>query len=154
MPTPFRLTYALAPSRRKVARVTLAMGGGLFAGDQEKEMSRQVLDIMLRCLTEIDVLYLRAHPETPRLYESGVFYREEPPGQEDWQDIPTSLFMGWLDCEDCACWLAAERIVRDGIQARATWKAFPREGGGTLYHIVVVHPNGYEEDPSKILGMR
>ena len=90
-PGKFRLTYVLAPhitpygvSRRKSARITLALGGGAFLGNQEKALSRRYLNIMLRCLTEIDIEYLRTHPDTPRISQSGILYREEPPGQEDW----------------------------------------------------------------------
>jgi hypothetical protein len=155
MSSPFRLTFALNPSRRKSARVTLALGGGLFKGGNEPELSRAVLQVMLDCLFQIDVLYLRAHPETPRLYESGVKYMEEPPGQEDWQDIPTCLKYGVADCDDLGPWRAAELVVKDRIQARPVCKAFPRPDGSTLYHIIVERADRREpEDPSLILGMR
>src|SRR5512147_814184 len=49
-------------------------------------------------LMYVDMKYLQAHPEVPGIYESGVRYEEEPPGQEDWQDIPTCLRMGTADC--------------------------------------------------------
>ena len=79
---PYRVTYAL----------------DLFNGPHERELSRRALGHMLDCLFRIDVDYLRAHPETPSIYRSGVRYMEEPPGQEDWQDIPTCIRMGIGDC--------------------------------------------------------
>src|SRR5215471_21158222 len=97
-------------------RITFALD--LFNGPRNRALSRRTLDVMLDCLFQIDVLYLRAHPETPLLYKSGVRYAEEPRGQEDWQDVPTTLRMGQGDCEDVACWRAAEIVVRQGIQAR------------------------------------
>lgn len=153
MPSPFRLDFVLAPSRRKAARITLALGGGVFLGEREMALSRAYLDTMLRCLTEINLLYLQAHPDTPRIERSGVIYREEPPGQEDWQDIPTSLKMGIADCEDLACWRAAELIFFEKVRARAVSRAFKRPDGGVLYHIVVEREDGAVEDPSKIRGM-
>jgi hypothetical protein len=77
-------------------RVTFVLDN-LFT-PETREMSDAVLGILLTALTEIDVLYLRAHPETPLLYESGVVYQEEPPGAEDWANIPMFLKLGWGDC--------------------------------------------------------
>ena len=58
------------------------------------------------------------------------------------------------NCEDLACWRAAELRVRYGIAAEPTfiWKVRP--GGGYLYHIQVLYPDGRIEDPSRRLGMR
>ena len=148
---PFRMTYALSPSARQW-RATLALD--LFNGTQERELSRKTLDVMLECLFKINVLYLQAHPEAPWLYQSGVTYMEEPPGQEDWQDIPTTLKFGIADCEDLAAWRAAELNVRQGIAAKPVWRSFPRKDGSTLYHILVEYPDGRTEDPSRILGMK
>jgi len=134
---PYRITYAL----------------DLFNGPKERELSHATLNVMLEALTKIDVLYLLRHPETPSIYKAGVKYMEEPPGQEDWQDIPTTISMGIGDCEDVACWRTAELIVR-GIPAKAIFKEQRRADGGYLFHILVQHPNGYLEDPSRILGMR
>ena len=134
---PYRVTYAL----------------DLFNGPHERELSRRALAHMLECLFRIDVDYLRAHPETPPLYQSGVRYMEEPPGQEDWQDIPTSIRMGISDCEDLACWRAAELVVRQNIAARPVFIERRRPNGSYLYHILVRYPDGRIEDPSKILGM-
>lgn len=135
---PYRITYAL----------------DLFNGPKERPLSHATLDVMLEMLVKIDSLYLLYHPETPRLYQSGVRYMEEPPGQEDWQDIPTTISMGIGDCEDFACWRAAELNVRDGIPARAVFQEQRRKDGGYLFHILVQHPNGQIEDPSRILGMK
>jgi hypothetical protein len=133
-------------------RITFVLN--LFKGEEDRELSHATLRAMLLALMHIDMLYLRAHPEVPLLFKSGVRYAEEPPGQEDWQDIPTTLKLGWGDCEDLACWRAAELRVRHGIQAEPTfiWKLRPN--GGYLYHILVKYPDGRIEDPSRTLGMR
>jgi hypothetical protein len=137
------------------------------ASDQAR--SDATLRLMLEALTQADELYLRDHPETPELYDSGVVYHEEPEGAEDWQDIPTSLRLGWADCEDLACWRAAELRVRYGIPAVADFTKDVLSDGRTLYHIVVRLPDGitlpdgsktfsvgakgFTEDPSRQTGM-
>lgn len=133
-------------------RITFVIN--LFKGEQDRSLSHETLQILLFALTAVDVAYLRYTPQAPLLYESGVKYAEEPPGQEDWQDIPTCLQMRVGDCEDLACWRAAELQVRFGIKAHPTfiWKLRPN--GGYLYHIQVKWPDGKIEDPSRRLGMR
>ena len=127
---------------------------GLFNGDKDRDLSNKSLDMLLTALTRIDVRYLLRHPETPLLYQSNVRYEEEPPGQEDWQDIPTCLRMGTADCEDLAAWCAAEYQVRFAVPAKAFYKSFTKSDGSVLYHIMVQHPDGRVEDPSRALGMR
>lgn len=267
-------------------RITFVLN--LFKGENDRELSHASLKTLLMALMHLDVLYLRAHPETPLLIgpdgTGPVKYAEEPPGQEDWQDIPTTLKLGWGDClptrtlvtlvtnkrqvpiwtlrvgdvivgdegmrttvkavaltgekpilrfrlsnsrvlycspehrlllrngaeirakdvvrgmelrslpgveppcvlgrceepkeqccdittdtgrfylpesdvvvhncEDLACWRAAELRVRHNIMAEPTfiWKL--RANGGYLYHILVKYPDGRIEDPSRTLGMR
>lgn len=107
---------------------------------------------MLGALFEIDRLWLRAHPDTPLLYRSGVRYRAEPLGSERWRDVSAVLREGHGDCEDLACWRAAELGEREGIEARPVFRS-RRRGGLTVYHVVVVLPDGTIEDPSRRLGM-
>lgn len=134
-------------------RITFVMG--LFDGDEERELSERVLQVLLDALTEIDCLFLARHPNFPDIYSSGVRYMEEPPMQEDWQDAPTCIRMGKMDCDDAACWLTAQRRVRDGIAARSVWtkRKIPKTKS-YLYHILTKHPNGRTEDPSFVQGMR
>lgn len=73
-------------------------------------------------------------------------------GEENWQDIPTILKAGSGDCEDLACWRAAELTERDGIPARPVYR-WRHRPGLTIYHIVVRLPDGSIEDPSRRLGM-
>ena len=62
------------------------------------------------------------------------------------------------NCEDLACWLAAERVVKDKAFARPIFRSYPRKDGSTLYHIVteVRQRDGRVliEDPSDLQGMR
>lgn len=130
-----------------------------FEDSETKELQRKTLVIWLKALFDMNIAWLKAHPETPGIYDAGVNhkprvrYEREPVGQEDWKDIPTVLADGHGDCEDLACWLAAEYVVRRKIEARPrlTWR--PQANGAMLYHITVMLPNGEVEDPSKKLGM-
>jgi hypothetical protein len=127
----------------------------LFKGSKEQALSHKALRHLLECLTRIDEDYLRAHPETPSIYASGVRYQEEPLGVEEWMDIPTILDRKVADCEDLSCWRTAELRVREGKpSARSTFSWKVRPDGGYLYHIVTQHPNGVIEDPSRVLGMK
>lgn len=85
----------------------------------------------------------------PDLYGSGVRYRREAPPRERWQNAAETIVAGHGDCEDLACWRAAELRVRDGEPARAV--AVP--GGRRTIHIVVRRADGSLEDPSAALGM-
>lgn len=126
----------------------------LFKGRFDRELSHRALQTLLVALVAIDCDYLRAHPETPGVYDGLVRYEEEPIGQEDWQDIPTCLRMGVGDCEDIACWLSAQYLVRLGLDVWPTFTYKLRSNGSYLYHITNLLPDGRIEDPSRRLGMR
>ncbi|SRR6266508_2497041 len=135
-------------------KVQFVMEG--FSWAQRHEAAERMRDL-LDCLTKQNVRWLLRHPYAPPLYKSGVVYQREPPGQEDWQDIPTTLRRRNGDCEDLACWRAAELQVRKW-PAIAFGRARPmlvpgQREPGTLWHIQVLHPTGVVEDPSRRLGM-
>lgn len=132
------------------------------------------LRIALEALTKINEYHLRdalmRGEPLPRLYDSGVFYQEEPPGKEDWLDIRSLYSVGKGDCEDLACALTAERRVYDGIMSIPTIKTkfipsvqlraagyrnkdVPRDGL-FLVHVLSQLPDGTLEDPSAALGMK
>jgi hypothetical protein len=122
-------------------------------------MKRGVLMHLLEALTMADVAYLLAEPHTPKLYEAGVRYEEEPAGRDEWQDIPDTIARRMGDCEDLACWRVAELRVRGG-QPNAghdvTVSEIPDRSGSivTTFHIRVLHEDGRIEDPSRLLGMK
>lgn len=104
-------------------------------------------------------------------------------GQEQFLGVRQVMRQGWADCEDVASWRVAEaRIGRTAGQqrglppfaghprptvVRCPWPNrlrpvidvlpafFSREikPGSWMYHIVVFWPDGYFEDPSRVLGM-
>lgn len=128
----------------------------LHLNGQSQESLQFALDAMLG----FNELWLRRHGG-PRLYDAGVVYATEPAhgrsvagNEERIASIPEVLSLGWGDCDDLACYLAAERRVYDGIGARPK---VVLEGigpdGSHHWHVVVVHPDGSLEDPSVMLGM-
>ena len=135
-----------------------------FSGETAPHMSNAVLRILLDALTAIDIVEQRAALDggcpLPPLYQSGIVYVRDPPlyestdvrGPEDWQDAIEILKRREGDCKSLACYRAAELHVRYGIAAFAQFRWKDRDPG-SLYHIVVQHPDGRIEDPSAKLGM-
>lgn len=106
----------------------------------------------LAALTALNEQYLRDHPNTPHLYQSGVRYRREGKylrgrQKEKWLTIPLLYIVRFGDCEDLAAANAAFHRVR-GVKAIAVAK--PSSIG---FHIVTQLPDGTIEDPSRVLGM-
>ena len=144
---------------------------GLFSTPTSRPASERILRKALDLLLVADIEYLRAHPQTPRIYQAGVRYQREPlPDEiqkmypqctspciapvhpEEWKTIPFCMEDGQADCEDLASWACAERIVFDNIAA-VTEFSFRQVGQLSIYHIYVRLPDGSIEDPSARLGM-
>lgn len=106
----------------------------------------------LRNLTMANLYAYRSDPSLPCIYDAGVEYRREPPGNEQFKDVVSVLRDKHGDCEDLSCAQAAYRTVRTGELCTpvVTWKP---AGNGWLYHITVMRADGTREDPSRKLGM-
>lgn len=110
-------------------------------------VTRESLSAALEGLTALAVQEI-ASGKVPRpLYESAVKYRRESP--DIWSPPSRVLARGYGDCEDLACWRAAE-LQLAGVPARAE----ARRASRRMWHVIVRHPDGTEEDPSKQLGMK
>lgn len=109
----------------------------------------RTLNIFVRALCAYNVLWLRAHPDTPNIFESGVRYQTQPIGVEHFIPIPLIIQAGSGDCDQLASWRAAELRVRKNVKAMPEVK---RMGSG-LFHVFVRMPNGAAEDISAHLGM-
>lgn len=119
---------------------------------------------ILESLVTVDQLFLANH-HVPRIYESGVRYKEEPSRHallsfqgsgkqrvEEFAAIPAILQRGWGDCDDLAPWRCAElRMQGEKAKLRVQWRR--QANGSKLYHIVVRRADGSIEDPSRLLGM-
>ncbi len=102
------------------------------------------LRILMAGLTEIDRLWMREHPDTVPLYESGVFYKRT----NLWESIPALYARGFGDCKS----LTAAYVAQSATPAQPVYRFNPRSDKGNDYHILVQGIHGYE-DPSKVLGM-
>jgi hypothetical protein len=117
----------------------------------EGALTSEAIAVCLAALTHWNAILMRAS-ELPGLYASGVRYREEP--GEDWRDAIEVLARGAGDCEDLACYRAAELQISGEAGACAIPVEVGRAGAERQFHIVVRRANGRIEDPSAVLGMR
>ncbi len=85
----------------------------------------------------------------PPLYQSGVRYRAEEPGQENWRTADDVYTRGFGDCEDLATWRAAELQLRGELAGVDI-----KRSGFRRFHARVRRASGRIEDPSKLLGMK
>lgn len=113
-----------------------------------------LLTHLTEALTRMNVEHLWRQPQTPALYASGVRYAREPSGQERWAMVPLVLQRGLGDCEDLACWRAAELRLGGDQGARVVSSAQQLSATRRLFHVLVERGDGRLEDPSRRLGMR
>lgn len=131
-------------------RITL--NWGLFRRESDRAWSEGVMQRLLDLMVEVNEYWLRKKPSEPPLYEGGVRYSQEGRGDETWQAVP--VIRDTADCEDLACWRAAElRVTGEDPDARAIFRGQPVAPRRVLYHVVVQRGDGSIEDPSKRLGM-
>lgn len=124
-----------------------------------RPVSRATMLPALEALAQLnEELMERMREETGReptpLYASGVRYRPEPPGQEDWDTCMQVYPRGWGDCEDLAGIRVGELRRAGETSARAdTYRSRIRPDGSAVWHAIVVRGDGTLEDPSQLLGM-
>lgn len=116
----------------------------------DQESSIKALLWLLETLTLVNQHYLANNPHAPKIYEAGVKYVPEF-GTENWQDIPTTLELGYGDCEDLSAWVDAERRS-EGMFAKP-YLRWTENNGSYRFHALSLLPTGYIEDPSLRLGM-
>jgi hypothetical protein len=129
---------------------------------------------LLNWLAQENAVILRARPDLPLLYDSGVVYQREQ--DETWSDYINLLAEGHEDCDALAAARAGELVARgwkamssddEGWELAAKLKpatipaevmlrtrARPDEPG--LYHCIVRYPidgKWFRDDPSARLGM-
>lgn len=116
----------------------------VFSPTSSWDENAEVLETTLEYLIKVNQIFLRHHPETPRLYESGVVYGRTVV----WDSIPAVMERRFGDCKSLTAWICAERRNM-GYACKPVFRWIP----DTLqYHILVQTPEGWE-DPSKYLGM-
>lgn len=110
--------------------------------------SPEVLEAFLEGMTALNTAIIRVE-NLPSVYEVAR-YKREPRGRENWLHAAKVAQLGLADCEDLACYRAAELRVREGEPARVV---VLRTGAKTL-HAVVERADGEIEDVARALGMR
>ena len=124
------------------------------SGVLSRRTSELIMGRLLSLQTLVNVEYLRTHPDTPALYDSGLRYAAEGAYNEEWKSIPVALTGDVLDCEDAATFRAAELIASgEDPEARAVFRGRMIAPGRRLYHVVTRRGDGTIEDPSRVLGM-
>jgi len=105
------------------------------------------LGAVLEGMTGLNYQWMRAaRRDVPNLYRSGVRYRKEPDGQDQWLTASQLLSKGYGDCEDVACYQAA--YYRAHGEPAIVKVVRTRRG---KFHAIVQRGNGVLEDPSRIL---
>lgn len=131
-------------------RITLDLGSPVLL---DSELFAQTARIAI----EAAILVCRAHLrrfKTPPLYSTGIRYRLEPLGVEEFVDVERILQRGFADCAQLVAWRVAElRESGERAEIRIQWHP-PRADGKRFFHVVVRRENGRIEDPSVRLGMR
>ena len=105
------------------------------------------LRALLDCMIEMNKGYLRLHPETPGLYQSGVKYARTTL----WEPIPALYARRMGDCKSLACARVAELQMKR-VPCEAVFRFYTHPNGVKDFHILVQTPKGWE-DPSKKCGM-
>ena len=122
-----------------------------FMGPDDEKRSIRALNWLMFGLSQVNREYFLKYPSTPRLYDSGVYYKALP-GIELWQDVPRTLEVGTGDCKVLACYRIGE-LQAQGIMATPYITGRSTPEGNTIFHALVRWPNGLIEDPSRTLGM-
>ena len=121
-----------------------------FEPDTSLVENAHALRALLDCLIDLNASYLKYHPNTPKLYQSGVRYERV----NEWLPIPALYNLGVGDCKSLACALIAE-YRKAGIPCEPAFRWVVRKGEPKVvrdFHILVEVETGWE-DPSKVLGM-
>lgn len=156
-----RLSFNIVLPDQDLRVGELATSGRSLRGYSNRQLKRfYPIVLCLETLVKVNLWHLRRFAAEGKrvapLYDSGVFYKQEPPGEEEWLDIPTLYKQGFGDCEDLACARVAE-LQFDGIPAVPCirHKRFETpKGPMTIIHVLTLWPDGSIEDPSKVLGMQ
>jgi hypothetical protein len=120
--------------------LALAIVSGLF-GPISLERSETLALELLAWVTRANVAALEADPAIPSLETARPRYRPGLDRGETWLGLPAAAQRRVLDCEDLACWRAAE-LRRGGEDA---WPALVRLPHNA-YHVVVRRADGSHED--------
>ena len=118
-----------------------------FEMQSSKIANALALSELLKCLCNLNLVYLKLHPNTPGLYDSGVRYCRTLV----WDSIPALFSRQLGDCKSLSAARIAELRNR-GVWCRPVFR-FNQRPGFTMFHILIMFQDGSWECPSAILGM-
>lgn len=122
------------------------------------KLDRDLLQVLIECLVQVDSIELAADPKLPGIYDAianGLRY--VPPGdqQPPLRDIPSAILAKEIACGAATAWRCAELRVRFGVNAVPVFRTgMSSNGVDRAIHAAVGLPNGEVEDISKRAGMR
>ena len=136
---------------------TATFASSLFNGERDAEISAMAMSHFVELLFRLDIDQMRKR-DFPYLYSAGVRYHSMAPPcpelQGDlWLDASVLLRTHKGDCKDLSAYHAAWMNVYKGVRCRPVFRRKFLEKGFSLYHFVVLWPDGSIEDPSLKLGM-
>jgi len=139
---------------RRVGKVTYKPGvvsfriDGAFTMRSSARENATALETLLAALCALDRIWLQDFGHnTPGLYDTPVFYARTMV----WDTIPALYARGFGDCKSLSACRVAE-LREDGIWCRPVFR-FKGDPSATMFHILLMLPDGSWEDPSAALGM-
>ena len=120
-------------------RIGLVLSSPLLRRDSH--LFAQVARDKIRSIAKLNVRTLLAYPQIPNIYGSGVRYRLEEEGTEEFVDLAEILRRGWGDCAQLVSWRMAELMVRQNERwpdARFVWKTNPVTGQRYFHRPIIL----------------
>lgn len=109
---------------------------------------RSEIETALELLTQINMVYRKAHPEEPTLGKSGVRYGLA--NKKAWFTTPILLERRVGDCKD----LSADRVASLRLAGETGARCYLKWVSPVQWHVQVQRADGRIQDPSAALGMR
>lgn len=120
---------------------------GVFHPSASDEDNARVLQGFMEALIEANAVYLRRHPNTPWILNSGLRYART----ETWDSIPDLLARRVGDCKSLTAMHVAQ-LRLGGRKARPVFRFSFTPRGSKDFHILTLTEGKYI-DTSRILGM-
>lgn len=158
--------YIDIPSKEAIARVSGARP--LVEADSRRlsfDLSPSNPDALVmraRLLVEVVAavnvsIMRRVRASIPPLYKSGIVYREEPPGAEEFENCLQALGLAprvcgvegaWVDCDGAVAYRLAELWLQgEPAKARILWRMVARQ----RKHAQIRRADGSIDDPCMVL---
>lgn len=116
--------------------------------DYRKKIFKELVEAWAR----INLLFIK-DGKVPPFYSAKIEYKDEDPdGENPFLNCLAVIKNGGADCKSLVAYRLAE-LWFNGIDAECVFSDYQQTSTTRLSHVLIKHPNGYIEDPSKRLGM-